>query len=71
MCSENSLNQINAAVDKLKNATTSPALLNAQTEALSFVQAAFEAEEISQKEKLRFDRTIRSQYRKQLVEERA
>lgn len=71
MCSENSLNQINAAIEKLKNAKTKDQLLNAQTESLSFVQAAFEADEISQKQKLSFDRNIRNQYRKQLVEERA
>lgn len=70
MCLVNSLNQINAAIDKLKNATTAPELLKAQTEALAFTQAAFESKDITLKQKLSFDRNIRNQYRKQLVEER-
>ena len=69
MCSENSLNQINAAIERLKNATSKTKLLDAQTESLAFVLAAFEVKEITQKEKLSFDRNIRNQYRKQLVEE--
>lgn len=69
MCSENSLNQINAAIERLKNATSKTKLLDTQTESLAFVLAAFEAKEITQKEKLSFDRNIRNQYRKQLVEE--
>ena len=70
MCTENSLNQINAAIEKLKYATTNPELVNAQTEALAFVLAAYESDEINQKQKLSFDRNIRNQYRKQLIEER-
>ena len=43
MCRENSMKQINAAIENLLNALSSAALLDAQSQALAFIQAAFEA----------------------------
>ncbi|MEB6680963.1 MULTISPECIES: hypothetical protein [Acinetobacter] len=71
MCRENSLNQINAAIEMLKAATSSSALCNMQTQALSFIQAAFEAEELSQIEKQTLQKKVRRIYRSQLIEEAA
>lgn len=69
MCLENSMNQINAAIDNLKNAISSAALLDAQTQALSFIQAAFDAEELNQLEKQTLEKKVRRIYRNQLIEE--
>ena len=44
MCSENSLNQINAAIERLKNATSKTKLLDAQTESLAFVPGCIRSE---------------------------
>lgn len=71
MCRENSLNQINAAMEMLKSATSSNVLCNMQTQALSFIQAAFEAEELSQTEKQTMEKKVRRIYRNQLIEESA
>ncbi len=71
MCRENSINQINAAIETLKSATSSAALLDAQTQALSFIQAAFDNEEINQIEKQTLDKKVRRIYRDQLIEESA
>lgn len=71
MCRENSLNQIDAAIENIKNATTGSVLMDAQTQALSFIQATFEAEEINQTEKQALDKKVRRIYRNQLIEESA
>lgn len=65
------MNQINAAIENLKNAFSSAALLDAQTQALSFIQAAFEAEELNQIEKQSLEKKVRRIYRNQLIEESA
>lgn len=69
MSRENSLNQINAAIDKLINAKVSNELINTQSEALAFTQAAFDKEEISKTEKQALEKKIRRIYRNQLIEE--
>ena len=71
MCRENSMNQINAAIENLLNALSSAALLDAQSHALAFIQAAFEAEELSQIEKQTLEKKVRRIYRNQLIEESA
>jgi hypothetical protein len=71
MCRENSLNQINAAIENIKNATVGSVLMDAQTQALSFIQATFDAEEINQTEKQTLDKKVRRIYRNQLIEESA
>ena len=71
MCRENSLNQINAAIENLLNALSNAALLDAQSQALAFIQAAFEAEELSQIEKQTLEKKVRRIYRNQLIEESA
>ena len=71
MCRENSMNQINAAIENLLNALSSAALLDAQSQALAFIQAAFEAEELSQIEKQTLEKKVRRIYRNKLIEESA
>ena len=71
MCRENSMNQINAAIENLLNALSSAALLDAQCRALAFIQGAFEAEELSQIEKQTLEKKVRRIYRNQLIEESA
>ncbi len=71
MCRENSLNQINAAIENLLNALSNAALLDAQSQALAFIQAAFEAEELNQIEKQTLEKKVRRIYRNQLIEESA
>ena len=71
MCRENSIKQINAAIENLLNALSSAALLDAQSQALAFIQAAFEAEELSQIEKQTLEKKVRRIYRNQLIEESA
>lgn len=71
MCRENSMNQINAAIENLLNALSNAALLDAQSQALAFIQAAFEAEELSQIEKQTLEKKVRRIYRNQLIEESA
>ena len=71
MCRENSMNQINAAIENLLNALSSASLLDAQSQALAFIQAAFEAEELSQIEKQTLEKKVRRIYRNQLIEESA
>ena len=71
MCRENSMKQINAAIENLLNALSSAALLDAQSQALAFIQAAFEAEELSQIEKQTLEKKVRRLYRNQLIEESA
>ncbi len=71
MCRENSLKQINSAIENIKNATVGSFLIDAQTQALSFIQATFEAEEINQTEKQALDKKVRRIYRNQLIEESA
>ncbi|QIC63291.1 hypothetical protein [Acinetobacter schindleri] len=71
MCRENSLNQINAAIEQLKAATAASTLVNAQNQALSFIQAAFEADELNQAEKQTLEKKVRRIYRNQLIEESA
>lgn len=71
MCRENSLMQINAAIDQLQNATIGSFLRDAQTQALSFIQAAFEAEELNPSEKQTLEKKVRRIYRTQLIEESA
>ena len=64
------MNQINAAIENLLNALSSAALLDAQSQALAFIQAAFEAEELSQIEKQTLEKKVRRIYRNQLIAER-
>ena len=71
MCRENSMNQINAAIENSLNALSSAALLDAQSQALAFIQAAFEAEELSQIEKQTLEKKVRRIYRNQLIKESA
>ena len=71
MCRENSMKQINAAIENLLNALSGAALLDAQSQALAFIQAAFEAEELSQIEKQTLEKKVRRIYRNQLIEESA
>ncbi|WP_180031477.1 hypothetical protein [Acinetobacter sp. YH12245] len=71
MCRENSMNQINAAIENLLNALSNAALLDAQSQALAFIQAAFEAEELNQIEKQTLEKKVRRIYRNQLIEESA
>ena len=71
MCRENSMNQINAAIENLLNALSNAALLDAQSQALAFIQAAFEAEELSQIQKQTLEKKVRRIYRNQLIEESA
>ena len=71
MCRENSMKQINAAIENLLNAPSGAALLDAQSQALAFIQAAFEAEELSQIEKQTLEKKVRRIYRNQLIEESA
>ena len=71
MCRENSIKQINAAIENLLNALSSAALLDAQSQALAFIQAAFEAEELNQIEKQTLEKKVRRIYRNQLIEESA
>ena len=71
MCRENSMNQINAAIENLLNALSNAALLDAQSQALAFIQAAFEAEELSQIEKQTLEKKVRRIYRNQRIEESA
>lgn len=71
MCRENSLNQINAAIEQLKAATAASTLVNAQNQALSFIQACFEADELNQAEKQSLEKKVRRIYRNQLIEESA
>lgn len=63
------MNQINATIENLRNALSSTALLDAQSQALSFIQVAFEAEELNQIEKQSLEKKVRRIYRNQLVEE--
>lgn len=69
MCRENSLNQINAAIANLMNTKVSSKLIQAQSQALAFTQASFDAEEISQIEKQTLEKKIRRIYRNQLIGE--
>lgn len=71
MCRENSMKQINAAIENLLNALSNAALLDAQYQALAFIQAAFEAEELNQIEKQTLEKKVRRIYRNQLIEESA
>ena len=71
MCRENSLNQIHTAISNLLNAKSSNELIQAQSQALAFTQATFEAEEINQIEKQTLEKKIRRIYRNQLIEESA
>lgn len=71
MCSENSLNQIHTAISNLLNAKSSNELIQAQSQALAFTQAAFDLEEIGQVKKQSLEKKIRRIYRNQLIEESA
>lgn len=71
MCRESSLNQIHTAISNLLNAKSSNELVQAQSQALAFTQATFEAEEIDQTEKQSLEKRIRRVYRNQLIEESA
>lgn len=71
MCRETSLKHIEAAIGQLERATSSSALLDAQTQALSFIQAAFDSEELNQIEKQTLEKKVRRIYRNQLIEESA
>jgi len=65
------MDQINAAIQKLKNAKSGPELINAQIQALSFTKAAFEIEKISKTKQRILEKKIRRIYREQLIEEAA
>lgn len=71
MCRESSLNQIHTTISNLLNAKSSNELVQAQSQALAFTQATFEAEEINQTEKQSLEKRIRRIYRNQLIEESA
>ena len=68
MCKD-SLMQINAAIEILGNAKVGPELVAAQSQALAFIQATFDAEEINQVEKQTLEKKVRRIYRNQLIEE--
>lgn len=68
MCKD-SLMQINAAIEILSNAKVGHELVAAQSQALAFIQAAFDAEEINQVEKQTLEKKVRRIYRNQLIEE--
>lgn len=65
------MNQINAAINQLENAKVSSDLLIAQTQALSFIQAAFELNEITNIQKQSLEKKVRRAYRNQLIGETA
>ncbi|MEQ1158162.1 hypothetical protein [Acinetobacter johnsonii] len=69
MCRENSLTQINAAIKNLSNAKQGRSLVEAQSQALSFIQASFDREEINQVEKQSLEKKVRRIYRTQIIEE--
>ena len=69
MCRENSLTQINAAIENLSNAKQGSSLVEAQCQALSFIQASFDREEINQVEKQSLEKKVRRIYRTQIIEE--
>ena len=72
MCEVNtSVEQIKASIKALRNATGSKALIDAKAQSIAFINASYEAQEISQKEKLSFERLVRRVYRSQLIEESA
>lgn len=71
MCRESSLKQIHTTISNLLNAKSSNELVQAQSQALAFTQATFEAEEIDQTEKQSLEKRIRRIYRNQLIEESA
>lgn len=58
-------------ISNLLNAKSSNELVQAQSQALAFTQATFEAEEIDQTEKQSLEKRIRRIYRNQLIEESA
>ena len=58
-------------ISNLLNAKSSNELVQAQSQALAFTQATFEAEEIDQTEKKSLENRIRRIYRNQLIEESA
>lgn len=58
-------------ISNLLNAKSSNELVQAQSQALAFTQATFEAEEINQTEKQSLEKRIRRIYRNQLIEESA
>ena len=68
MCKD-SLMQIDAAIQILGNAKAGPELVAAQSQALAFIQAAFDAEEINQAKKQTLEKKVRRIYRNQLIEE--
>ncbi|EOR08238.1 hypothetical protein [Acinetobacter tandoii] len=68
MCKD-SLMQINAAIEILGNAKVGPELVAAQSQALAFIQSAFDVEEINQVEKQTLEKKVRRIYRNQLIEE--
>lgn len=69
MCRENSLTQINAAIENLSNAKQGSSLVESQSQALSFIQASFDREEINQVEKQSLEKKVRRIYRTQIIEE--
>ena len=69
MCRENSLIQINAAIENLINAKKGRSLVEAQSQALSFIQVSFDREEINQVEKQSLEKKVRRIYRTQIIEE--
>lgn len=71
MQQKESLTQINAAIENLQTATTPSALIQAQAQALSFIQAAFDLDEIPQTQKQALEKKVRRIYRNQLIEESA
>lgn len=69
MCSEDCLKQISNAINAVTNATTKKSLMLLTGDALNLVEEKFVAKQITAKHKFRFERCIRSKYRKQLIEE--
>lgn len=68
MCS---MNQIDAAIEQLQNARVTSDLIQAQAQALAFIQASFELKEISSTQKIVLEKKVRRAYRNQLIGETA
>lgn len=61
------MNQINAAINKMQNARIGSDLIQAQSQALAFINASFELKEISNIQKQSLEKKVRRIYRNQLI----
>lgn len=71
MCRQNSINQIQASLQQLKNAQSKSELFFSQGQATAFIHVAYEAEHINEKEKISYESKMRRIYRKQIIGEGA